>query len=94
MSIKFESVEERSKEVEDALKIEYELLNYDEYMAKEKKGDEYWATAVMETKERIREIITDYLNYINGGVGYISGYFEGIREFEKNQQNEKVKSEN
>ena len=93
MSIKFESVEERSKE-EDALKIEYELLNYDEYMAKEKKGDEYWATAVMETKERIREIITDYLNYINGGVGYISGYFEGIREFEKNQQNEKVKSEN
>ena len=88
MSVKFETVEERSKEVEDALKIEYELLNYDEYMAKEKKDNEYWATAVMETKERIREIITDYINYINGGEGYISGYFEAIREFEKNQQNE------
>ena len=94
MSVKFETVEERSKEVEDALKIEYELLNYDEYMAKEKKGDEYWATAVMETKERIREIITDYLNYINGGEGYISGYLETIYEIEKNQQNEKERQAN
>ena len=94
MSIQFETVEERSKEVEEALEIEYELLAIDEIFAKEKKDDEYWATAVMETKERIREIKNDYLNYINGGEGYISGYLEAIYEIEKNQQNEKVKSEN
>ena len=94
MLVKFEDAKERAKEVEDALKIEYELLDFDEYMVEKKKDIEYWVTAVMETKERIREIKNDYLNYINGGEGYISGYLSAIHEIEENRENEKAKSEN
>ena len=92
--IQFEVAKERAKEVEEALEIEYEILKFNEIFAKEKKDDEYWATAVIETKERIEEIKNDFLNYVEGGEGYISGHLEAIREIEKNQQNEKAKSEN
>ena len=71
--------EKRIEEVKNILEEEYELLDFNKYIA-EKKDDVYWITSVLETQERIEEIENDYPNYIQGGEGYISGYLSVMDE--------------
>ena len=72
--------EKRIEEVKDILELENEDLIYNEETLRSRRGKEdeiQWMTNVFETLERIKEIEDDYLNYIHGGIGYISGYISG-----------------
>ena len=57
-------------------------------MVEKEKDNIYWITDVIETQERIEEIENDYLNYIQGGEGYISGYLSVINESESEDESE------
>ena len=47
-------------------------------MARRCKSKGPWSKYVTETLKRIEEIENDYMNYIQGGVGYILGYLESM----------------
>ena len=74
--------ENRIEEVKNILEEEYEILEFNEHMLKKSVGKEKWVTYIAGTLESTEEIENDYLNYIQGGDGYISDYLNVLDESE------------
>ena len=72
--------EDRIEEVENILGTLYDMLRYNRRMVRRYKNKGPWSKYVSETLEQIEEIENDYMNYIQGGVGYILGYLESMYE--------------
>ena len=72
--------EDRIREVRNILEILYGELKHYRRMVRRCKSKGPWAKYVSETLERIEEIENDYMNYIQGGVGYILGYLDSMYE--------------
>ena len=77
--------ENRMEEVKLILEREYEILKMSEFLLENYKGKGSVVTVVSGTLEAIEAIGNDYLNYIQGGDGYISWYLDALDESEEEE---------